>query len=53
MFVFSMCIIIHYVANIAGHGAEEVKMVDFVDDINAYTYSYPLELPSRKRSFKW
>ncbi|XP_057520941.1 psbP domain-containing protein 5, chloroplastic isoform X2 [Amaranthus tricolor] len=40
-------------ANIAGHGAEEVKMIDFVDDINAYTYSYPLELPSRKRSFKW
>lgn len=37
-----------------GIGAEEeVKMANFVDDINAYTYSYPLELPSKKRVFKW
>ncbi|KAK9682566.1 hypothetical protein RND81_10G082400 [Saponaria officinalis] len=35
-------------------GAEEdVKMADFVDDINAYSYSYPVELPSKKRVFKW
>lgn len=37
-----------------GYGAEEeVKMVSVVDDINAYTYSYPLELPSKKLTFKW
>ncbi|KMT16894.1 hypothetical protein BVRB_2g043690 [Beta vulgaris subsp. vulgaris] len=36
-----------------GIGAEEVRMANFVDDINAYTYSYPLELPSKKRVFKW
>ncbi|KAL1827864.1 hypothetical protein ACET3Z_006276 [Daucus carota] len=37
-----------------GYGAEEViKMVPVVDDINAYTYSYPLELPSKKLIFRW
>lgn len=37
-----------------GYGAEEeVKMVSVVDEINAYTYSYPLELPSKKLIFKW
>ncbi|KAL9233912.1 hypothetical protein vseg_008846 [Gypsophila vaccaria] len=35
-------------------GAEEdVKMAEFVDDINAYSYTYPVELPSKKRVFKW
>lgn len=38
----------------SGIGAEEeVKMVDFVDDINAYTYLYPTELPSKRLVFKW
>lgn len=37
-----------------GIGAvEEVKMADFVDDVNAYTYAYPVELPSKKLVFKW
>ncbi|KAI8019407.1 hypothetical protein LOK49_LG04G01123 [Camellia lanceoleosa] len=32
---------------------EEVKMTSMVDDINAYSYLYPVELPSRKFVFKW
>lgn len=32
---------------------EEVKMASLIDDINAYSYSYPLELPSKKLIFKW
>ncbi|CAL5359062.1 unnamed protein product [Camellia sinensis] len=32
---------------------EEVKMTSMVDDINAYSYLYPAELPSRKFVFKW
>jgi len=36
------------------HAAEEaVKMGCMVDDINAYSYAYPLELPSEKLVFKW
>ncbi|CAH8281705.1 unnamed protein product [Eruca vesicaria subsp. sativa] len=34
-------------------GAEEIKMGSMVDDINAYSYAYPLELPSEKLVFKW
>lgn len=34
-------------------GGEEVKMGSMVDDINAYSYAYPLELPSEKLVFKW
>lgn len=38
----------------SGIGAEEdVKMVDFVDELNAYTYLYPSELPSKMLMFKW
>nr|AKM76473.1 DUF1795-like photosystem II reaction center PsbP family protein [Pelargonium nanum] len=32
---------------------EEVKMASVVDEINAYTYMYPLELPSQNFVFKW
>ncbi|GER39663.1 PsbP domain-containing protein 5 [Striga asiatica] len=32
---------------------EELKMDFFVDDINAYSYMYPKELPSDKFVFKW
>lgn len=32
---------------------EEFKMASFADDINAYSYLYPVELPSKKFSFKW
>ncbi|KAA3481199.1 psbP domain-containing protein 5, chloroplastic isoform X3 [Gossypium australe] len=33
--------------------AEDVTMTSLVDEINAYTYSYPVELPSKKFLFKW
>ncbi|KAF8115878.1 hypothetical protein N665_0025s0321 [Sinapis alba] len=32
---------------------EAVKTGSMVDDINAYSYAYPLELPSQKLVFKW
>ncbi|KAJ6330083.1 hypothetical protein OIU76_008837 [Salix suchowensis] len=32
---------------------EDLKMDSVVDEINAYTYSYPVELPSKKFLFKW
>ncbi|KAK9274069.1 hypothetical protein L1049_018883 [Liquidambar formosana] len=32
---------------------EELKMASLVDDINAYSYLYPVELPSKKFVFKW
>ncbi|THG13150.1 hypothetical protein TEA_012689 [Camellia sinensis var. sinensis] len=32
---------------------KEVKMTSTVNDINAYSYLYPAELPSRKFVFKW
>ncbi|PKA52938.1 PsbP domain-containing protein 5, chloroplastic [Apostasia shenzhenica] len=32
---------------------EDVKMASLVDDINAYSYLYPVELPAKKFSFKW
>ncbi|KAI6676747.1 hypothetical protein NL676_037543 [Syzygium grande] len=32
---------------------EELKMASVVDDINAYTYLYPVGLPSKKFMFKW
>lgn len=35
------------------HAEEELKMVSLVDDINAYSYLYPVELPSKKFLFKW
>nr|XP_043637708.1 psbP domain-containing protein 5, chloroplastic [Erigeron canadensis] len=39
---------------IQGSGAdEELKMGPIVDDLNAYSYQIPLEMPSRKFSFKW
>lgn len=34
-------------------GEEELKMGSMVDDINAYSYAYPLEYPSEKLVFKW
>ncbi|XP_010491877.1 PREDICTED: psbP domain-containing protein 5, chloroplastic isoform X2 [Camelina sativa] len=33
--------------------AEELKVGSMVDDVNAYSYAYPLELPSEKLVFKW
>nr|AKM76462.1 DUF1795-like photosystem II reaction center PsbP family protein [Monsonia marlothii] len=35
------------------HAEEELKMASVVDEINAYTYMYPLELPSEKLVLKW
>ncbi|XP_065849785.1 psbP domain-containing protein 5, chloroplastic isoform X2 [Euphorbia lathyris] len=32
---------------------EDLKMNPLVDQINAYTYLYPVELPSKKFLFKW
>ncbi|TXG62079.1 hypothetical protein EZV62_013442 [Acer yangbiense] len=32
---------------------EDLKMASFVDEINAYSYMYPAELPSKKFLFKW
>ncbi|XP_060208188.1 psbP domain-containing protein 5, chloroplastic [Lycium barbarum] len=32
---------------------EELKMGSTVDDINAYSYLYPIEMPSKKFVFKW
>lgn len=32
---------------------DEVKLRPLVDDINAYSYLYPIELPSKKFVFKW
>ncbi|XP_077211746.1 psbP domain protein (Mog1/PsbP/DUF1795-like photosystem II reaction center PsbP family protein) [Tasmannia lanceolata] len=32
---------------------EEIKMSLLVDDINAYSFMYPVELPSEKFLFKW
>lgn len=32
---------------------EELKMASVVDDINAYSYLCPVELPSKKFIFKW
>ncbi|KAF3621433.1 PsbP domain-containing protein 5, chloroplastic [Capsicum annuum] len=38
----------------AGRSAEEeLKMASSVDDINAYSYLYPIEMPSKKFVFKW
>ncbi|CAA7039757.1 unnamed protein product [Microthlaspi erraticum] len=34
-------------------GAEELKTGSMVDEINAYSYAYPLDLPSEKLVFKW
>ncbi|KAL8256143.1 hypothetical protein R6Q59_031210 [Mikania micrantha] len=39
---------------IEGSGADEdIKMAPVVDELNAYSYLIPLELPSKKFSFKW
>ncbi|MED6206873.1 PsbP domain-containing protein 5, chloroplastic [Stylosanthes scabra] len=32
---------------------EEPKMASFEDELNAYSYLYPIELPSKKFVFKW
>ncbi|KAJ9168365.1 hypothetical protein P3X46_019901 [Hevea brasiliensis] len=32
---------------------EDLRMDSLVDEINAYTYLYPVELPSKKVIFKW
>lgn len=32
---------------------EDVKMASFADEINSYSYLYPVELPSKKVIFKW
>ncbi|KAL1300959.1 hypothetical protein HN51_045578 [Arachis hypogaea] len=32
---------------------EEPKMASFEDELNAYSYLYPVELPSKKFVFKW
>lgn len=43
-----------YSVSVAGSVAEEdLRMDALVDEINAYTYLYPVELPSKKVLFKW
>ncbi|XP_058785829.1 psbP domain-containing protein 5, chloroplastic-like [Vicia villosa] len=39
----------------ATHAGEEEdpKMASFTDEVNAYSYLYPVELPSKKFVFKW
>lgn len=32
---------------------EDVKMNTQVDEVNAYSFLYPVELPGKKFSFKW
>lgn len=32
---------------------DDVKMASLVDEINAYSFLYPLELPAKKFTFKW
>ncbi|XP_073114926.1 psbP domain-containing protein 5, chloroplastic [Elaeis guineensis] len=32
---------------------EDAKMALLVDDINAYSFQYPVELPAKKFAFKW
>ncbi|KAF3447214.1 hypothetical protein FNV43_RR12394 [Rhamnella rubrinervis] len=32
---------------------EDIKMASLVDEINSYSYLYPVELPSKKFLFKW
>jgi len=32
---------------------QDPKMASFLDQVNAYSYLYPLELPSKKFVFKW
>lgn len=32
---------------------DEIKMASLVDDINAYSFLYPVELPLKKFVFKW
>ncbi|KAK7351416.1 hypothetical protein VNO77_10861 [Canavalia gladiata] len=32
---------------------EEPKMASFLDEINSYSYLYPIELPSNNFTFKW
>lgn len=32
---------------------EDVKMAMVMDEINAYSFLYPVELPAKKFSFKW
>ncbi|PNY05740.1 psbP domain-containing protein 5 chloroplastic-like [Trifolium pratense] len=34
-------------------GEEEPKMASFLDETNAYSYLYPVELPSKNFVFKW
>ncbi|WJX35648.1 PsbP domain-containing protein 5, chloroplastic [Trifolium repens] len=39
--------------SVALAGEEEPKMASFLDETNAYSYLYPVELPSKKFVFKW
>ncbi|XP_059658050.1 psbP domain-containing protein 5, chloroplastic isoform X2 [Cornus florida] len=39
--------------SLASGAEEELKTASLVDDINAYSYLYPMELPSKKFVFKW
>jgi len=38
---------------LAGEQEQDPKMASFSDEVNAYSYLYPLELPSKKFVFKW
>lgn len=55
---YNVCVFCSFAVTFAAEeavkmGGEEIKMGTMVDDINAYSYAYPLELPSEKLVFKW
>ncbi|GLU09619.1 hypothetical protein SLE2022_332780 [Rubroshorea leprosula] len=54
LFLFGLSSSVSTVFSYSGCLAEQdLKSASLVDEINAYTYSYPVELPSKKFLFKW
>ncbi|CAI0444501.1 unnamed protein product [Linum tenue] len=54
LMLFGLCSSLASVAPISECLAEDdVKMGSMVDEINAYSYLYPMESPSKKFTFKW
>ncbi|KAM7459427.1 hypothetical protein LguiA_036421 [Lonicera macranthoides] len=54
LMLFSLSSSVASVFPISEAGAEdELKMASVVDDLNSYSYLYPLESPSKKFVFKW
>jgi len=51
--VYSFVIAVTHAEEDVKMSGEELKMGTMVDDINAYSYAYPLDYPSEKLVFKW